>query len=351
MLSVTFGGLWAQRGERPCDEDLRGLLGVLCVLALDTVDGGSDRAAALATLRGLVPGGDESAAWRALVAAGHRAAELREWRDRRTLVAELARDGVVVGPGLSIAGDIVTLRSVTASNLTMLRPHVTVPVAGGIHLRREAEAAFAQASPADGGVLVVGDAGCGKTGLVVTLAAARLAAGQEVVVLRADDFAGAAAGGVSLTRPLDQVLLDWTGAGPATLVIDALDAARGSQDRARLAGLVAALAGSRWQVIATVRTYDVVFGPTLQAAFAGPALSTDTDRVDHRLQGVRHLRVGDFTDAELTPVISGGTALAAFLARSTPPLGALLRNPFNLRLAAELLGQGAPVSPSARQRL
>lgn len=343
--------LWAQRGERPSDEDLRALFGVLCVLALDTVDGGSDRAAALATLRGLVPAGDELVAWRPLVAAGHRAAELREWRDRRTLVAELARDGVAVGPGPFIAGDIATLRSVTASNLTMLRPHVTVPVAGGIHVHREVEAVLAHASSADGGVVVVGDAGSGKTGLVVTLAADRLAAGQEVVVLRPADLAGVAAGGVRLTRPLDQVLRDWTGAGRATLVIDALDVARGSEDRARLAGLVAALSGSRWQVIATVRTYDVVFGPTLQAAFAGRALSTDTDRVDQRLQGVRHLRVGDFTDAELTPVTSGGTALAAFLASSTPPLGALLRNPFNLRLAAELLGQGAPVSPAARQRL
>jgi hypothetical protein len=228
---------------------------------------------------------------------------------------------------------------------------VTVPVAGGIHVHREVEAVLAHASSADGGVVVVGDAGSGKTGLVVTLAADRLAAGQEVVVLRPADLAGVAAGGVRLTRPPDQVLRDWTGAGRATLVIDALDVARGSEDRARLAGLVAALSGSRWQVIATVRTYDVVFGPTLQAAFAGRALSTDTDRVDQRLQGVRHLRVGDFTDAELTPVTSGGTALAAFLASSTPPLGALLRNPFNLRLAAELLGQGAPVSPAARQRL
>jgi hypothetical protein len=114
--------LWAQRGERPSDEDLRALFGVLCVLALDTVDGGSDRAAALATLRGLVPAGDELVAWRPLVAAGHRAAELREWRDRRTLVAELARDGVAVGPGPFIAGDIATLRSVTASNLTICAP-------------------------------------------------------------------------------------------------------------------------------------------------------------------------------------------------------------------------------------
>jgi hypothetical protein len=354
-LKVALGHLrrsWTARRGSPSEEDLRELLGVLRVVVLDTADGGPDRAAALAMLLGLVPAGREAEAWTALVAVGHAVSEAREWRDRRRLVADLARRGVAVGPGPTLARDIETLRAVSQSNLAALRPHVALPIAGGIHLARPADATLAEATHTDGGVLVVGDAGTGKTGLVVTLAAGRAAAGQEVVLLRAADVAaGAVGGGVTLSRPLDQVLLEWTGTDPATLVIDALDAARGSEDRARLAALVTALAGSRWQVVATVRTYDILYGPELRAAFAGPDLTSDPGWLDNRLRGVRHLRVDDLTDAELAPVTSRDTALAAFFSEAAPAVQALLRNPFNLRLAAELLAQGASLTPAARARL
>jgi hypothetical protein len=354
-LGVALGhlrGSWTARGESPSEEDLRELLAVLRMLVLNTADGGPDCATAMAMLRGLVPAGREAEAWTALVAVGHAVSEAREWRDRRRLVADLARRGVAVGPGPTLAGDIETLRAVSHSNLAALRPHVTVPIAGGIHLARAADAALAGAIHADGGVLVVGDAGTGKTGLVVTLAAGRAAAGQEVVLLRAADVAaGAVGGGVALSRPLDQALLEWTGADPATLVVDALDAARGGEDRARLAALVTALARSRWQVVATVRTYDILYGPQLRAAFAGPEIPADAAQLDDRLRGVRHLRVDDLTDAALEPVTSGDTAVSAFFSDATPSVRDLLRNPFNLRLAAELLAQGASLTPAARARL
>jgi hypothetical protein len=354
-LGVVLGHLrrsWTARAGSPSEEDLRELLGVARVLVLETTDGGPDRAAAIAMLRGLVPAGREAEAWTGLVAVGHAVSEAREWRDRRRLVADLAHHGVAVGPGPTLARDIEALRAVSQSNLAALRPHMRIPVGGGIHLARAADAALSEANHADGGVLVVGDAGVGKTGLVVTLAADHAAAGQEVVLLRASDVAvGAVGGGVTLSRPLDQALLEWTGADLAMLVVDALDAARGGEGRMRLAALVTALAGSRWQVVATVRTYDVLYGPQLRAAFAGPELTSDPGRLDDRLRGVRHLRVDDLTDAELAPVASGDTALAAFISDATHAVLALLRNPFNLRLAAELLAQGGSLTPAARARL
>ena len=354
-LKIALGHLrrsWIAHGGSPTDEDLRDLLGVLAVLVIDTADGGPDRATALATLRGLVPAGQETQAWQALVASGKEAAVGREWRDRPTLVAAVARRGVVVGPGRSAADDIDVLRAVTASNLTALRPSTTLPISGGIHLPRPVDTAVAEAGRADGGVLLVGDAGSGKTGVAVSLAAARAAAGEDVVLLRAADLAAGAVGGSArLTRPVDQVLLAWTGAAAGTVIIDALDAARGSDDRARLTDLVTALAGSRWQVIATVRTYDVLFGPTLRAAFAGAPVTADAARRDRRLDGVRHVRVDDLTDAELLPVTESSGPLADFYAAATPALQRLLRNPFNLRVAAELLAPGTPLAYSTRQRL
>ena len=125
-----------------------------------------------------------------------------------------------------------------------------------MHLPRHADADLAGASQADGGVLVVGEAGSGKTGVLATFAAARSEGGQDVVVLSAADLAaGAVSGNTRLALPIDQVLLSWTGPSPGTLVIDALDAARGSAARARLAGLARVLAESRWQVVASVRSH------------------------------------------------------------------------------------------------
>jgi hypothetical protein len=250
------------------------------------------------------------------------------------------------------AQDIGLLRAATQSNLAALQADTTLPVGGGIHLSRLADAELEAARPADGGVLVVGDAGSGKTGILVTLASARSASGQDVVVLRATDLAaGTVSGNTQLTLPIDQVLLGWTGASPATLVIDALDAARGSTARTRLAELVGALADSRWQVAASVRTFDLLYGPALRAAFPGEPVSSDPARRDSRLDGIRHIRLGDLTEAELDPLTTSATPVADFYAAASAGLQALLRNPFNLRLAAELLAPGAAISRPTRQRL
>jgi len=57
------------------------------------------------------------------------------------------------------------------------------------------------------------------------------------------------------------------------------------------------------------------------------------------------------TKAELDPLITSATRVAHFYAAAAAELQALLRNPFNLRLAAELLAPGAAISRPARQRL
>jgi hypothetical protein len=143
-----------------------------------------------------------------------------------------------------------------------------------------------------------------------------------------------------LHHPLVEVLSAW--AGPAaTLIVDGLDAVRGSEDRAFLARVVKGLVGSRWRVLATVRTFDVRNSPALREAFAGPPVAAEPDRADSRLPDVRHLRVGDLTDEELDPVLPGAPALAEFLARAAAELRTLLRNPFNLRLACRLVADAS----------
>jgi hypothetical protein len=74
----------------------------------------------------------------------------------------------------------------------------------------------------------------------------------------------------------------------------------------------------------------------LQKAFAGLPVSSAADQIDTRLTTVRHLLVGDLSDEDLDREIVAPMPLAALLAEAPHDLRVLLRNPFNLRLAAEL---------------
>jgi hypothetical protein len=324
--------MWkAATGSVADDEDLRQLFRALRVITVDAYDGEPDHAAAVATLAvGLTPA-DADAAWPVLVEHGQAASAARDWRDRASIGVALSRRGVHLTPPSRYAHDIETLRELSTVNLTAFAADALLPVPGGLRIARQAAAVLVSGA-GDGNVLVVGDAGAGKSAVAQGFAAARTA-NQQVVALRASDVAGA--NKVPLDDPLAVVLRSWTGP-PALLMIDGVDALRGPEDRQFLSDVVSGLRGSRWQVVATARTFDARNNHDLQAAFAGTPLSADPSGRDPRLYGVRHLLVGDLTDDEIDAAVVAPLALASLLEKASPELRALLRNPFNLRLAAVL---------------
>lgn len=322
----------AATGNAADDEDLRGLFRALRVIAVDANEGEPQHAAALATLAvGLSPA-DADAAWSVLVEQGHAASTDREWRDRASIGVALSRRGVHLAPPTRHADDIQKLRELSAANLAAFERDAVLPVPGGLRIPRKAADVLA-AGAGDGNVLIVGDAGAGKSAVAQGFAAAH-AAEQPVIALRASDVAGV--NRVPLDAPLVAVLRGWTGP-PALLVIDGVDALRGAEDRQFLSDVVGGLRGSRWQVVASVRTFDAQNNHALQGAFAGAPLSADGSARESRLPGVRHLLVGNFTDDEIDAAVTTPLALASLLERSGPELRGLLRNPFNLRLAAVLV--------------
>lgn len=152
-------------------------------------------------------------------------------------------------------------------------------------------------------------------------------------MLRAADIAGA--NQLRLSAPLQEVLRAWLGM-PGLLLIDGVDALRGAADRDTLSSIVAALAGTRWQVVATARTFDARNSQPLRRAFAGTPLSPHDHMRDSRLVSVRHLVVGQLSDTEVDEAIAPLESLVAVRRDAPNDLRALLRNPFNLRLAVEL---------------
>lgn len=336
-LGVALGHirrLWTAEkdGAEPADEDVRKFLRCLHVLSLDLSDGGKDQQAAISVLhRGLEAPADGVNAWKTLVDAGQVASENREWRDRPALTLAMAQQGVTTTVSAKHASDIAVIRERSASNLTAMQSEALLPVDGGLFIARSVAKTLRDLESRDA-ILVVGDAGSGKSGVLQDLATARRET-EEVVVLLATDVAGA--NRLVTGAPLREVLRAWTGP-PGLVVIDGVDALRGSGDRETLSNTVSALAGTRWQVVATARSFDTKNSRPLQKAFAGLPVSSAADQVDTRLTSVRHLLVGDLSDEDLAREIMEPMPLATLLAEAPPDLRALLRNPFNLRLGAEL---------------
>jgi hypothetical protein len=325
--------LWVASGHTaPDDEQLRAFLRALRVITIDANDGERDHAVSVGILNAALPAkGDSDRAWPVLVAEGQAASVAQNWRDRAGVGVALARQYVYLSPPTRHAGDIAKLRELSEANIQTLKSEATLPVPGGLYVNRSVSARLIDAA-GDENVLVVGEAGAGKSAVGQEFAVQR-SGSHEVIVLRAADVAGV--NRVQLNAPLTVVLRAWTGR-PGVILIDGVDALRGAEDRAFLGRAVADLRGSRWQIVATVRTFDVRHNQDLQQAFAGPPLSDDPAQVDRRLAGVRHLLVGDFTDAELDAAVTASLELAALLAEASAELKVLLRNPFNLRLASRL---------------
>ena len=82
--------------------------------------------------------------------------------------------------------------------------------------------------------------------------------------------------------------------------------------------------------------------------FAGKPLAASADP---ELTEVRHLVVGDLTEAELAPVREASPRLAGLLDRAGPRLRVLLANPFNLDLAGQLLADSGADLLGVRSRL
>ena len=53
------------------------------------------------------------------------------------------------------------------------------------------------------------------------------------------------------------MLAGWTGQRPGLLLIDGIDQARGAEAPDWLPSLAAELSGTRWQVVATIRSFDL----------------------------------------------------------------------------------------------
>lgn len=350
LLSHIRAAWSAAAGADSSEVDVRRILRVLVVEVLDLAGDGAQRATAMAHLRSvLLDAAQETRAWAALQRIGASLAGGRDWRRRVDIAASLDAAGAPAGPAGRHATDIQTLDRLTEAAMQGLAAHSSVPTPSGpVHCDRSA---VDELAAVDGSFVIVGDAGCGKSGVLYEIAR-RLSAAEDVVVLTVDTLprtSTAARSDLGLSGDLLETLLAWSGAGRATLVLDGLDAARG-EGTTWLSRLCDSLVGSRWRVIASIRRFDLRHSVGWQKVFSGGPLRPASEHEANDLAAVRHYLLGDLSDDDLDHIASASSAVAGLLSGASPRLLDLVRNPFNLRLATELLNAGATVASLAHTR-
>lgn len=347
--------LWANASNAPvADAALADMARLFRLVRFDMDSGGADWREAVATLQGGLFG-DAATSETAMAELQRIAQELIRKgapSDRDGWLRSIRKAGFNDRRAPGFDADIEKLRQWTAAELERLKRHTVL--AGDAEIPRECLPSLRSAI-VNGSLLVVGEPGAGKTGVLVGYARELFFGGAPIVFLSVDDLAGTNdAFGLRRTLDIENDLLDvlgaWPGTSPAVLVIDALDASRGGTSEAVFARLIEGVVnklGERWSVVASIRTFDLRHGKRLRALMQG--VPPDKEYAEAGLESVRHFSIPRLVDAELAFIGEVDPKLGRLLSAAPTPIRGLLRNVFNLSLAAELVRGG--LAPEAIQGL
>lgn len=326
---------WANNtGLEPTATERRNLLRKVHVLVLDLDPGQAAEIAAHATLAAVVADPAEiPSAWAHLNSHADGLAKNRTGADLPRLQQYLTSKQVSLVGIAEFQADVAKLKQLTATELdTLDNGLVTIPgPQRDISITRTIIAEVATAAMV-GPVLVTGEPGSGKTVAVHHLARAIEAEQGTVAFFAVGNIRAGSLGELrselGLDAPLYDVLAQWAPGTPKTLIIDSLDAARGDGQPDLWRQIINHVRTHLpdWRVVATVRSWDLRNSKHLPRLFPHPPVT-----------------VGDLDEAELISAATGWPDLLDIVMKAPARLRALVRSPFSLRLAADLLVTGFPL--------
>ena len=336
--------------EAPSEEDLKECLFLIHVQTLDLEDGNAHRNEAGNILRTAVLSDttQESGAWSRLIAVSAELASKRTGLDRKGLQEQLIAAGILTRAAHSYASDIDKLNKYSDETYQSLADLAEIRCGDSvIKINRESSKALASAAK-EHSLLVVGEPGAGKSGALHDLYEALQRDGLDAVFLAADRLGAvslsALRNDLGLAHDLPDVLVNWPGDQPGVLIIDALDAARAEQSAKVLREVIQRVkaAGSRWNVVASIRKFDLRYSLGLRQLFGVVARTLSNEFVDSEFRNIWHINIPQLTPDELHQISDQSTDLSGMLESAPSDLKVLLRIPFNVRLVAELIGGGIP---------
>ena len=281
------------------------------------------------------------------------ARECEERMERRTgftiqeIRRVLERNGIRLLAPEDYRKDILALQKKKKLTQEGLSLSTTLNVDGGdpIPIPR-AVSDVAKIAAQEGSFLIAGEPGAGKTGVLSDLAAQLESDGHEVLVLSVDKLGSRGLNeDLGLSHSLPDVLENWPGTGPAYLLIDGLDAARGGTADADYRNLIAetlALPDRRWNVIASVRSFDLRAGQQYKSLFKGAPPSPDYVVAGQDMANVRHIEVREWSESEFDDLLKKAPKLRKAIDVGGPRLRGIALVPFNTQLLAEVVALGVP---------
>lgn len=336
---------WGSVTKDPFDDRL--LVDLAKLITVFTFDG--DRGSSLAggsLVKAFGADFDATAAFTALTDLSGRLMKEREGGDLATWRNLLASKGIALGTPPEYRDDIEALKRHSKRISEALGAYEKIEVASGAPLTvpRDCQPAV-EAAVRSGPLLIIGEPGAGKSGVLNALAKTLSASGADVLELAVDRHSVESLEGLSLElglkHPLLEVLQAWDGPEQAYLVVDALDATRGGRGEGVFRSLIERVLElkGRWNVVASIRNFDLRMGQQFRVLFKGTL--PEHSLADPTFAGVRHIQVPPWSEAEVGQLLSRAPALAACLAQAPARLRDLAMVPFNTRLLSELISGGA----------
>jgi ArgK protein. len=342
--------VWQEETGGPAtDADVLACLLPLVFVELDVESAGRDETGAKSVLQQVLGNSSQlDACWTELVTFAGALITRRGGADRSALQNYLETRGIKLFAATSYRADIERLREYGARTQRDLASFAGLRVGDEtVHIPRDVVDELASSAATERSLLVTGDPGAGKSGAVHDLAERLSKQAHDVVVLAVDRIAAESLSQLRVELDLEHDLVDvlgnWPGDTPAYLIIDALDAARARETAQLVRDLLTQLieTPTRWRVVASIREFDLLNSPQLQALFAGVPPGRYAAQAFRRL---RHVHVPHLSETELQFLWQRAPAFAVIFERSDDATRDLLRVPFNLRLFADLFTAG--VDPS-----
>jgi hypothetical protein len=350
VLKIVKPAWMKATGAKATDAQLKGFLRAMFVEVMDFEHGKAHDQAAEAEVRAQLAANpdDSGKIWRKVDSlftdANRRGLRVTADSLRRDLKAE----GLQLLAPPDYAEDLRLVREITNRSNARLEEHCSLPFGptaiDQVMIDRPVELAALLGGVKRGHLLVTGEPGGGKSGLLHALVEALRAEGTPCVTLLAEEVYSPSLRNVgNLQHPLDEVLANWPDGVRGVVITDALDAVRDVDTQKRVRSLLQTIqrSASGWTVVASVREFDLKNGRELREAFPGEGVAgfSESD-----FKGVAHFHVPRFSEVQVDALVSLRPEIGQFVAsaRANPKSATLHRSPFYLRLAATLLKNYVP---------
>ena len=331
----------------PTDEQIKLFLESVWLEVLDVDAGGKDEQIGQTWLNSLILNDNNgAAAWDHLISFCLNLISLGGSTNRNNLQSELLRLGLRLKNTKSSQDDIEKLKTSTKKVFETLRDLSVIDVGQKeIKIERPVKEALFSASHSES-VVVTGEPGSGKSGVLYDFVSDLLSRERDVVFLAVDKIESsnkiAFHQEFRLEHDFQEIVENWIGDEPAYLVVDALDASRDPEKAKFINNLLEDVLrnNKRWRVIASIRKFDLRYNRKLQSLFAGRSIDGYNSP---EFPNLRHINIPKLTVEEWLQVPQQHFDFGTLFLQASDELRELLFVPFNLRLLGELLGEGISV--------